>query len=65
MSYGGNGGSTFSTRFDSTTFGARNIIIRHSTGIDNIQLCFGDGVDTSCTLAYGGTGGVLYNWVIP
>ena len=25
----------------------------------------GDSIDMSCTLAYGGSGGVYYNWIVP
>lgn len=63
--FGGNGGSPFEFKFDSTTMGAVKFVLRHGAGIDNLQIVLGDGVRNLVTPAQGGNGGGPAEWVVP
>lgn len=62
---GGGGGSPFSYSIDSTSFNAIKFLFRCGNYIDNIQLLLGDGVDQAYTPAFGGSGGLNLEWVVP
>lgn len=40
-------------------------IVRHGSGVDNIQILLGDGVKKVYTPAQGGSGGSLTEWAVP
>lgn len=64
--YGGNGGRPFPEfKVESTTLNAVQFILKHGSGIDNLQILLSDGVKNVYTPSIGGTGGDRAVWDVP